>query len=240
MDLKESNILGDEVDQHWYYQSKAKAVQKMLKQVTPKSILDVGAGSGYFSKYLLTHSSANKAWCIDISYTEESDVILKNTKNIHYRQSIDSSDADLVILMDVLEHVDNDVQLLREYIAKVQSGAYFLISVPAFQLLWSEHDIYLEHKRRYTLNEIEKTASDAGLKIIQGSYYFGAIFPIAASIRLLAKFMPAKKEPTSQLKPHNPIVNQLLLGASSLELPIFKYNRLAGLSAFCLAQKIQL
>ena len=47
--------------------------------------------------------------------------------------------------------------LLRHYAAKVPSGAHFLVTVPAFRFLWSGHDVFLEHKRRYTLAEIEAT-----------------------------------------------------------------------------------
>ena len=54
--------------------------------------------------------------------------------------------------------------LVRHYAAKVPSGAHFLVTVPAFRFLWSGHDVFLEHKRRYTLPEIEKTMRDAGLE----------------------------------------------------------------------------
>ena len=60
-------------------------------------------------------------------------------------------------MMDVLEHVDNDAGLVRHYATKVPSGAHFLVTVPAFRFLWSGHDVFLEHKRRYTLAEIEQT-----------------------------------------------------------------------------------
>ena len=87
-------------------------------------------------------------------------------------------------MMDVLEHVDDDRGLVRHYAGKVPAGAHFLVTVPAFRFLWSGHDVFLEHKRRYRLREIEATMRDAGLEIVRGAYYFGLIFPLAAAVRL--------------------------------------------------------
>ena len=53
-----------------------------------------------------------------------------------------------------------------------------------FLALQGGHDVFLEHKRRYRLVEIEATLGDAGLKIVRGAYYFGLIFPLAAAVRL--------------------------------------------------------
>jgi len=141
---------------------------------------------------------------------------------------------DAVTLFDVLEHVDDDRGLVRLYADKVPSGAHFLVTVPAFRFLWSGHDIFLEHKRRYRLPKIERAMRDAGLEVAHGAYYFGAIFPLAATIRLLTRRSP---EPKSSLKRHNALTNGVLTLACTAELPFFPVNRLAGLSAFVLAKK---
>jgi SAM-dependent methyltransferase len=235
MDLKETDILGDKINNHWYYRSKAKAVTRILNGKNISTILDVGAGSGFFSKHLLANSSAKDAWCVDISYDNDSDTS-EAGKRVYFRRSIDRIDADLVLLMDVLEHVDDDVGLLNDYVAKVPSGTHFLISVPAFDFLWSEHDVFLEHKRRYQLNQIEGVARRAGLTVKHGAYYFGAVFPIATTFRLIGNlFHKDAKEPRSQLKLHHPVVNETLAALSYAELPLMSHNRLAGLTAFCLA-----
>jgi len=134
----------------------------------------------------------------------------------------------------VLEHVDDDRGLVRLYAGKVPSGAHFLVTVPAFQFLWSGHDVFLEHKRRYRLADIEKTMSEAGLEVVHGAYYFGAVFPLAAAVRLLTR---GSTQPRSSLKKHGALTNTLLTLACSAELPLFKHNQLAGLSAFVLAKK---
>jgi 2-polyprenyl-3-methyl-5-hydroxy-6-metoxy-1,4-benzoquinol methylase len=235
MDLKETDILGSSIDQHWYYCSKAAATTRLLGNTPVEKILDIGAGSGFFSRHLLTHSVATEAWCVDISYDADSDATIAG-KPVHYRRSIDSVDADLVLLMDVLEHVDDDVGLLKAYVDKVPSGSRFLMTVPAFQFLWSGHDDFLEHKRRYTLPQLETVARDTGLTVKQGAYYFGLVFPIAAILRLSPK--GAQPSPSrSQLKQHHPLVNTLLKTLCSIELPFMSVNRLAGLTVFVLAQK---
>jgi SAM-dependent methyltransferase len=237
MDLKETYILGPDIDRHWYYSSKAKAMTRLLDAWEPATILDVGAGSGFFSRHLLAHTPAKEAWCVDISYEVDSDSS-EAGKAIHYRRSIEAVDADLVLLMDVLEHVDNDVVLLREYVDKVPSGSRFLITVQAFQFLWSGHDDFLEHKRRYTLRQLEDAVRSAGLDVKQGAYYFGMVFPIAASIRLAQKAIIGGGTARSQLTKHHPITNSALKALCCAELPFLKFNRVAGLTVFCLAEKV--
>lgn len=232
MDLKETDILGDSIGEHWYYCSKAAATRRMLGEAPIKRILDVGAGSGFFSHHLLTHTAAREAWCVDISYPADFSATTAG-KPVHYRRAIDSVDADLVLLMDVLEHVDDDLGLLKSYVDKVPSGSRFLMTVPAFRFLWSGHDDFLEHKRRYTLGQFEALTEKAGLTVERGAYYFGAVFPMAVASRLI----PGSSTPRSQLKKHHPLVNALLKTLCRLELPLMNLNRVAGLSVFVLARK---
>lgn len=237
MDLKETQILGANIVNHWYYISKAKAVMRYLKGIKISSILDVGAGSAFFSKYLLANTYAKEAWCVDVSYANNSDAI-ESGKPLHYRKSIEYSNSDVILLMDVLEHVEDDIGLLTEYVGKVSSGTVFLITVPAFNFLWSKHDDYLGHKRRYRLKYLENIVSMSGLSVKGGSYYFAAVFPIASAIRLLEKIKKHKsEEASSQLTQHNPITNRILMIMSNVELAFMLRNRAFGLSVFCMAQK---
>lgn len=237
MDLKETHILGSKISEHWYYRAKAKALAKMLAETKPSKILDVGAGSGFFSRHLLAHTDAKEAWCIDTNYDTDSQQT-EAGKPIRFLRELDHLDADLVMMMDVLEHVDDDVGLLNEYVRKVPVGARFLVSVPAFDFLWSEHDLFLDHRRRYTLARLQRVMTQTGLQIEQGAYYFGAVFPLAATLRLLEKLSPPKKTPPqSQLKRHHPLVNSFLSALCTLELPFLPHNRFAGLTVFCVAKK---
>ncbi|MFI8557827.1 class I SAM-dependent methyltransferase [Pseudomonas putida] len=236
MDLKETEILGKDIDQHWYYSAKAKAMTYFLGNSALRKIVDVGAGSGFFSRYLLKHTSAIEAWCIDISYAEDADELISE-KPVYLRKSIGENDADLVLLMDVLEHVDDDVALLTQYVEKAPIGTRFLLTVPAFQFLWSSHDVFLEHRRRYSLPQLEKVASEAGLEIRRGAYYFAGVFPLVAALRLIERIKPNTTRARTQLARHSLLTNWALKLICLVELPIMRLNRLGGVSAFCLAEK---
>lgn len=233
MDLKEEDILGADIGRHWYYRAKAAALGRAVAGLGPRRILDVGAGSGFFSRHLLAETGAQSALCVDIGYASERDESAAG-KPVLYRRDTGPTDCDLVLMMDVLEHVDDDRGLLRHYATRVPSGAHFLATVPAFRFLWSGHDVFLEHKRRYRLGEIEAAMRDAGLEVMRGSYYFGLVFPLAAAVRLASRHAT---EPKSSLRKHGAIANSLLAAICAAELPLFPINRLAGLSAFVLAKK---
>ena len=233
MDLKEEDILGADIDRHWYYRSKAAALRRAVGRLQPRRILDVGAGSGFFSRHLLAETNAQSALCVDIGYLIDRDDAVAG-KPVRYRRDVGATDCDLVLMMDVLEHVDDDRGLVRHYATKVPAGAHFLVTVPAFRILWSGHDVFLEHKRRYRLGEIEGAMRDAGLAIVKGAYYFGLVFPLAAAVRLAAR---GETQPKSGLKKHGAVTNALLTAICAAELPLFPANRLAGLSAFVLAKK---
>ena len=233
MDLKEEDILGADIGRHWYYRSKAAALRRMVAPLKPRHLLDVGAGSGFFSRHLLTKGGAQSALCVDLGYERERDETLDG-KPVLYRRACGPTECDLVLMMDVLEHVEDDVALLRQYVSRVPPGAHFLVTVPAFRFLWSGHDVFLEHKRRYTLPEIERTLREAGLVVVTGAYFFGFIFPIAAAVRLATR---GNTQPRSSLSKHGVLANGLLTAACTAELPLFPINRVAGLSAFALARK---
>jgi SAM-dependent methyltransferase len=232
MDLKEEDILGEDIGRHWYYRSKAAALRRAVGHLRPRRLLDVGAGSGFFSRHLLAEGGAERALCVDIGYARDRDEVVGG-KPVLYRRDTGPTDCDLVLMMDVLEHVDDDRGLVRHYAARVPSGAHFLVTVPAFAFLWSGHDVFLEHKRRYRLGEIEAAMRDAGLEVVHGAYYFGFVFPLAAAVRMATR----GNEPRSSLRKHGALANSLLSAACAAELPLFSLNRLAGLSAFVLARK---
>jgi 2-polyprenyl-3-methyl-5-hydroxy-6-metoxy-1,4-benzoquinol methylase len=233
MDLKEEDILGADISRHWYYRAKAAALRRAVGPLKPRRLLDVGAGSGFFSRHLLAEGGTESALCVDIGYAKDRDDSVLG-KPVLYRRDCGPTDCDLVLMMDVLEHVVDDSGLVRHYAGKVPSGAHFLATVPAFSFLWSGHDVFLEHQRRYRLGEIEETMRKAGLTVVRGTYYFGLVFPLAAAVRLAAR---GEAVPKSSLKKHGVLTNGLLSAVCAAELPLFPVNRLAGLSAFVLAKK---
>lgn len=90
---------------------------------------------------------------------------------------------DLVCLFDVLEHIDEDVATLRAVRALLAPGGQALVTVPAYRWLWSAHDEFLHHKRRYTAREMKAKAREAGFAIPVLSYFNTLLFPLAAAAR---------------------------------------------------------
>ncbi|WP_020483777.1 class I SAM-dependent methyltransferase [Methylomonas sp. MK1] len=240
MDIKEEDILGESVHSHWYYVSKGNVIRYLLKSVAGKSVLDVGAGSGVFSKSLIDHGLVENARCVDTGYDVDEKLENYKGKCIRFVKSVENADEPLVLMIDVLEHVDDDLAVLKYYSDQIPSGSHVLISVPAFNFLWSGHDVFLEHKRRYTLAKLERLVNNAGLEVVKGRYFFGLLFPVVASVRLIKRALlnAGQLSAKSDLTKPNNFVNFLLIAIHAIELKVlFSVNRVAGLTAFCLAKK---
>ena len=232
MDLKEEAALGAAIDSHWYYVSKSRAVEAHV-QGRGLRLLDVGAGSGWFSRRFLERGIADHAVCVDPGYAGEREESI-GPRRLSFRRSIETSDADLVLLMDVLEHVDDDVGLLSFYAARARPGTAFIITVPAFAFLWSAHDEFLEHRRRYTRSGLREVVRAAGLTEVSTHYYFASIFPVAVIVRWLGRFRSPSR---SDLKPAPAWLNRLLLAVLSAERRFMRLNRAFGLSVVCHCRK---
>src|SRR5215203_3505984 len=102
MDLKEEAILGPDLAAHWYYRAKAKALARVCNPVGA-SVLDVGAGSGFFSRFLIERGAA-EATLVDPGYPADRDETHAG-KPLRFRRQADASGATLILMMDVLEHV---------------------------------------------------------------------------------------------------------------------------------------
>lgn len=234
MDLKEEEILDDRISDHWYYKAKTDALLKTIKGINATKILDVGAGSGYFSQQILDRTSVNEAVCVDPNYQSDRQDFASG-KSLRFQREITSADADLVLMMDVIEHVEDDRALISRYLDLCRSGTYFLITVPAFMWLWSGHDVFLEHYRRYSLPQLEQVLSSAGLDVLRSHYFFGTVLPGVATVRALNKMFG--KTAGSDLKQEGAVLNGFLYCISRAETKIMKLNRFGGTSVFALAVK---
>jgi SAM-dependent methyltransferase len=240
MDLKEEGLLGGAVDQHWYYVSKARAVIQLLNGYMAHTVLDIGAGSGYFSKILLDADLADRAICVDVNYSEECDET-HHGKHIARRHAAPNEPVDLLLFMDVLEHVDNDSELLRAHLNLLKSGGLVLVTVPAFQFLWSSHDDFLEHRRRYTVRQVEQLLEGEGLQVVRSGYFFLAILPAAILRRpyMAIRALFLRPTPSSALKSVPNWLNRLLIYLHDTERALlFRRNRLAGLTVTCIARRV--
>jgi 2-polyprenyl-3-methyl-5-hydroxy-6-metoxy-1,4-benzoquinol methylase len=236
MDLREENAISGDPSAHWYYISKGRAIKALLGARPIEKLLDVSAGSGVFSKMLVNEGCAAEATCLDPNYADEF-IGKRRTDKVAYVRNVDAVEADTVLMIDVLEHEDDDVGLLRDYVHRAEPGTRFVISVPAFQFLWSPQDDYLERRRRYRLSDLRRTVEAAGLAPLRMRYFFGLLFPAAAVMRLAEK-NNQNDAPASQLKSAPDWLNKSLIAIHKLECAaLFPLNQLAGVTAFCLAEK---
>ena len=239
MDLKEEALLGDRIGAHWYYVAKGRALCAMLGGVRVPEVLDVGAGSGVFARRLLDAGVCERAVCVDPGYPQERTEHYRG-RAIEFRRSVERVGQNLLLMMDVLEHVDDDVGLLESYAERMPRAGQVLITVPAFECLWSGHDVFLEHRRRYTRARLATTVRAAGLQVVRSRYFFGLLLPVVAALRLRDRhrLRTGEIEAKSALRSHPPAVNRLLTVIHDLErATVFPLNRLAGLSIFCLARR---
>ncbi|MEK7227749.1 MAG: class I SAM-dependent methyltransferase, partial [Patescibacteria group bacterium] len=100
---------------------------------------------------------------------------------------------DSLIMLDVLEHIDDDRATLNECFRVLKPSGTIFITVPAHQWLWSGHDEVLGHKRRYQKSKLLEKTKQAGFEIIFCSYYFSFTFPAVILFRLIEKLVRNKK-----------------------------------------------
>lgn len=236
MDLKEEHLLGEQVASHWYYRAKLAALLQTLDGNVAGEVLDVGAGSGFFSRALLERTAATGSTCVDPGYPMDVDETV-TAKPLRFRRQIGSSDASLVLMMYVIEHVADDRALVADYVAKVRPGTRFIVTVPAFMWLWSGHDVFLEHHRRYTVAQAETSLSAAGLRIERGFYFYGAVLPLVAGVRLAKRLTQGEAPPGSDMRLYGPLANGLLYRISRAETAVMHLNRLGGTTVFVSAVK---
>ncbi len=240
MDLKEISH-GVNQQTHWYYCTKKipliRFVENILKLGSaPLSIIDIGAGTGYFSQVLSEHfgERISKIVLVDINYSEQEVIQSKNERIKKVRFFSGEITNSLIIMMDILEHIKDDTAFLNELVSKTKGVNYFFVTVPAFMSLWSYHDEYLLHYRRYSLNSISEVVKKNRINIISKYYIYFSLFPYAVLFR---KYFLRKDNAQNDMRAFPFFINKLLRFFFSFEMLFRKLNRIAGLSC-CIEGKI--
>ncbi len=122
MDVKELSQISGPPEAHWYYAAKFDLLAATVRAFGARRIVDVGAGSGVFARLLLERTDCHEATCVDPAYERDHDETV-NGKILRFRRGYEGQDFDLILLMDVLEHVDDDVALLSDVVTSVRPGA---------------------------------------------------------------------------------------------------------------------
>ncbi len=91
---------------------------------------------------------------------------------------------DLVVALDVIEHVDRPRESLQRLARCVRPGGHLLVTVPAYAFLWSRHDERHHHKRRYTKPQLAAELEGAGARIRLCTYFNTLLFPAIAGVRV--------------------------------------------------------
>jgi SAM-dependent methyltransferase len=113
---------------------------------------------------------------------------------------------DLVAVLDVVEHIEDDVAALAAMKTLLKPGGKILIAVPAHQWMWSAHDVVNHHHRRYSKKTLRNAIERAGLTPDRLGYFNSLLFPLAATARLVGR-MTGRDD--SDDSPPPPAVNSL-------------------------------
>lgn len=204
---------------YWWHKGKLYLLDSLLASVLKKlkartSILEIGCGTG------ITLQALEK-WG-DVTGLDVSEEALSYCKNLGLKKLIHGDlsaidlgkyrkSFDLVVALDVLEHIQDDVSVIKKVKTLLTEDGVFLINVPAHKFLWSEHDEALHHKRRYKMNELVRKLEDAGFNIIKKSYFVAAPFIGIAAFRLWNNFFGKSVYAKSSYITLPNVINTLLI-----------------------------
>ena len=183
-----------ELDQiHWWYVARRKILADLIGReiVPPRSarVLEIGCGTGHNFE-MLRHFGHIDALEVDDAARDLASLRLGaevGSAPLPALTGVESGAYDLVALLDVLEHIDGDRAALESIAAKLAPGGRILVTVPAYQWMWSAHDVAHHHKRRYSKRSLRNVAAAAGLRVDRIGYFNSLLFPVAAAARLLGK-----------------------------------------------------
>ena len=176
-------------DTHWWFVARRAIIGRILNSMAlPRdcNILDVGCGTG---GNLAMLKAFGEVVGLEMNQAAMNVARARNVCPVHWGVlpniiPFQERQFDLVILLDVLEHVDDHLLVLKSIDKILKPGGRVVITVPAFQFLWSEHDNRHHHKRRYTKRELTQTLLESGLKPMQVTYYNTFLFPLISAVRI--------------------------------------------------------
>lgn len=210
-------------EQHWWHISKRRAavscVRKFLKK--PNAIiLDIGCGTGKNMKEL---QKFGDVYGLDSSTEALSFCRKRGLKNVKLGKAenmpFKSNSFDLITLLDVLEHT-NDNRTLREMHRVLRKDGLLILTVPAYEWLWSRWDEILNHKRRYNRNHLVSILKKHNFNTIYATYLYSfLVFPVFITRQIKQKLLQ-RNNYSSDFKLSNSLLNKIIDLMSKIEFKV--------------------
>jgi 2-polyprenyl-3-methyl-5-hydroxy-6-metoxy-1,4-benzoquinol methylase len=168
----------DLYQRHWWWRVREeillKEVRQILRHTTPARILDVGCGAGLFFDALDPFGRVEGIES-DRAAVEQSGRWRERIHLGDIETYTSSGRFDLILMLDVLEHVDGPATMLRRAADLLAPNGQLLVTVPAFDALWTSHDDLNGHVKRYAANEVRRLMQAADLDVIGARYLFQSL-----------------------------------------------------------------
>jgi SAM-dependent methyltransferase len=205
---------------HWWYRARreilADLIERRIALPDDPRILEIGCGTGH-NLVMLKRFGRVDAVEIDPAARAIASRRLGHPAmdaRLPALAGVDDGAYDLVAILDVLEHVEEDREALKSIAGKLRPGGRILIAVPAHPWMWSAHDVVNHHKRRYTRKTLGSVVAAAGLRLEMMSWFNSLLFPLAAASRFAGKVR--RKEDSDDKLPPAPL-NALFQAIFGLE-----------------------
>lgn len=179
-------------DRHWWYRGRRRVLERVVSDLRLPArarILDAGCGSG---RNMVEFARHGEVTGIELSPTSlglarergAGEVVEGSVLEMPF----EAGAFELAASLDVIEHLEDDLQALRELRRVVAPGGSLLITVPAYQWLWSGHDEINHHHRRYTRRSLQSVGEQAGWQQVRTTYFNSLLLPAAIALRVLDRF----------------------------------------------------
>lgn len=207
-------------ERHWWYRARrdvlAALIERKIKLPPKAKLLEIGCGTGHNLQMLARFGEVDGIELDDEARAIATKRVGKpiGASPLPDLAGVPNAQYDLVAVLDVIEHVDEDVRSLATIAAKLRPGGKILITVPAHQWMWSAHDTVNHHKRRYSAKSLRKAIEQAGLTVGLLSPFNSLLFPLAAGARIAGRLLG--KDSSDDAMPPAP-VNSLFKMVFGLE-----------------------
>lgn len=228
--------------EHWWFLGRRRVLTALLGQLGLKPgarILEAGAGSGGNVPMLQAFGEVS-AFDMDAEaagYCRQDtgvDCLVGRLPDGNPFQG--QAVFDLVVALDVLEHIDDDVGSLRSLATCLAPGGRMLLTVPANQWMYSGHDEVHHHRRRYDRARLARVVAAAGLRVRRISYYNSLLLPLVASVRLAQRLVGRQARTDTRMG--SALANGLLATVFGSEGGWLRHASFpAGTSLFVLAER---